>query len=77
LARVGVAPFEASELPPDLAARLPEKDWPVLAAAMRLRCETLVTGDRTHFGALYGKTVHGVSIHLPRSLAEAVLTKER
>ena len=77
LAQVDVAPFEATELPPALAARLPEKDWPVLAAAMRLRCETLVTGDRTHFGALYGKTVNGVSIHSPRSLAEAVLTKKR
>ena len=77
LAHVDVAPFEASGLPPGLAARLPEKDWPVLAAAMRLRCETLVTGDRTHFGALYGKTVSGVSIHSPRSLAEAALTKKR
>jgi hypothetical protein len=77
LAQVDVAPFEASELPPDVAARLPEKDRAVLAAAMRLRCETLVTGDRTHFGALYGKTVNGVSIHSPRSLAEAVLPKKR
>lgn len=76
LAQVDVAPFEATELPPYLAARLPEKDWPVLAAAMRLRCEALVTGDRMHFGALYGKTVDGVSIHSPRSLAEAVLTKK-
>jgi hypothetical protein len=56
---------------------LPEKDWPVLAAAIRLRCETLVTGDRAHFGALYGKTVNGVSIYSPRSLAKAVLMKKR
>ncbi|HEY5567349.1 MAG TPA: PIN domain-containing protein [Gammaproteobacteria bacterium] len=76
LAHVDVAPFEASELPPEVAALLPEKDWPVLAAAMRLRCETLVTGDRTHFGTLYGKTINAVSIHSPRSLAEAVLTKK-
>jgi uncharacterized protein len=77
LAQVDVAAFEATELPSDVAALLPEKDWPVLAAAMRLRCEALVTGDRTHFGALYGKTINGVSIHSPRSLAEAVLTKKR
>ena len=33
----------------------------------------LVTGDRSHFGSLYGKTLHGVAIHSPRSLAEALL----
>jgi uncharacterized protein len=55
------------------ADKLPEKDRPVLAAAARLGCEALVTGDRSHFGALYGKTVAGVAIHSPRSLAEALL----
>jgi uncharacterized protein len=55
------------------SAELPEKDRPVLAAAVRLECEALVTGDRTHFGALFGKTVSGVAIHSPRSLAEALL----
>lgn len=49
---------------------LPEKDRPVLAAAIRLQCEILVTGDRTHFGALFGRTIDGVTIHSPRSLAE-------
>jgi uncharacterized protein len=53
--------------------KLPEKDRPVLAAAIRLRCDALVTGDRTHFGAVYGKTLAGVTIHSPRSLAEALL----
>ena len=54
-------------------AKLPEKDRPVLAAAVRLGCDALVTGDRSHFGAFYGKTVAGVAIHSPRSLAEALL----
>lgn len=58
----------------DLASiALPEKDRPVLAAAIRLRCEALLTGDRTHFGAFYGKRIRGVAIHSPRSLAEALL----
>jgi len=52
---------------------LPAKDRPVLAAAIHQRCDALVTGDRTHFGALYGRTIHGVTIHSPRSLAEALL----
>ena len=49
---------------------LPEKDRPVLAAAIRFRCDALVTGDRTHFGVNYGKVIAGVAIHSPRSLAE-------
>jgi predicted nucleic acid-binding protein len=52
---------------------LPEKDRPVLAAAILHGCEALVTGDRSHFGPLYGKTLRGVKIHSPRSLAEALV----
>jgi predicted nucleic acid-binding protein len=52
---------------------LPEKDRPVLAAAILNRCAALVTGDRTHFGKLFGKTIQGTAIHTPRSLAQAVL----
>lgn len=52
---------------------LPDKDRPVLAAAILNRCEALVTGDRTHFGKLFGKTVRGTAIHSPRSLAKSVL----
>lgn len=52
---------------------LPPKDRPVLAAAIRLRCDALVTGDRTHFGSAYGRTIVGVTIHAPRTLAEAAL----
>lgn len=49
---------------------LPEKARPVLAAAIRSRCDALVTGDRTHFGRGYGRVCGGVMIHSPRSLAE-------
>ncbi len=54
---------------------LPEKDRPVLAAAMRLGCQALVTGDRKHFGAGYGKAFGGVTIYSPRQLAEALLIR--
>jgi len=58
-----------------LAASLPivEKDRPVLMAALAARCAVLITGDRTHFGKLYGKTIHGVTVHSPRSIAEELL----
>jgi len=49
---------------------LPSKDEPVLGAAIAAHCDYLVTGDRTHFGALYGHTVHGVMIVSPRQFAE-------
>jgi predicted nucleic acid-binding protein len=52
---------------------LPEKDRPVLAAAIHHRCQILVTGDRKHFGALYGKAVLGVKVMSPAMLAEAIL----
>ena len=44
---------------------LPEKDVPILAAAIAARADLLVTGDRRHFGALYGKAVQGVLILPP------------
>ena len=56
-----------------IAALLPEKDRPVLAAAMQASCDALVTGDRRHFGRLYGRTIGRVMIYDPASLAEALL----
>ncbi|MFW6180618.1 MAG: DNA-binding protein [Spirochaetota bacterium] len=52
---------------------LPEKDLPVLFSAIRHHCQALVTGDRTHFGHLYGKTIRGMTIHSARSLAELLI----
>jgi predicted nucleic acid-binding protein len=51
---------------------LPEKDRPVLAAAIGANCEVLVTGDKTHFGSGYGRAFRGVVIHSPKSLAETL-----
>src|SRR5262249_48654414 len=75
LPRMHVAAFLVAD--PALATTLPlpEKDKPVLASAIRHRCDALVTGDSTHFGPLYGKEVHGVAVHSPRSLAELLLLK--
>ena len=71
--RIGSA-VASAEAPAELDWR-PDKDRPVLAAAMRLRCDVLVTGDRSHFGAAYGKAFGGVTIHSPRSLAERLLAE--
>ncbi len=45
--------------------RLPAKDAPILAAAVDARCHVLVTGDRTHFGALFGRKMRGTVVMLP------------
>lgn len=76
LLRLSIA--AAAPLPTDLADLewLPEKDRPVLAAAIRRRCDALATGDRTHFGAGYGRVFGGVAIHTPRSLAEPLLVQD-
>ena len=67
------SPAQASDAKLEASLPLPAKDRPVLAAAMRQSCSALVTGDKTHFGALYGRTLHGVAIHSPRSLAERLI----
>ncbi len=54
---------------PSLDLLLPEKDRPVLTSAIQHRCHALLTGDKTHFGRLYGQTIAGVSIHSRQGLA--------
>jgi len=52
---------------------LPEKDRPVLDAAIGSGCDALVTGDKTHFGPGYGKTFGGVTVFSPAMLAMLLL----
>jgi uncharacterized protein len=73
LSRMKTAGAPRSEAALEASLPLPAKDRPVLAAAIRQSCTALVTGDRRHFEALYGRTIRGVTIHSPRSLAEALL----
>jgi uncharacterized protein len=73
LSRMNMAAVQSSSDPPAFMLALPEKDRPVLAAAIRLGCEALVTGDSTHFGSLFGKTFGGVTVYSPRLLAQTLL----
>jgi uncharacterized protein len=56
------------EADPDLSCPidLPEKDVPVLMAAICAGADYLLTGDIKHFGTYFGKTVMGVQILMPR-----------
>jgi len=61
----GLQFFEAPEglLPRGIA--LPEKDAPILLAAVAARAHYLLTGDLRHFGAYFGKRIEGVTIVSP------------
>jgi len=49
------------------------KDAPILAAACVADVDILVTGDRTHFGHLYGKTVEGLQVLTLKATLERLL----
>ena len=55
-----------------LVGWLPEKDRPVLRAAIASRCDALVTGDRKDFGSGFGRSFGGVVIYAPAQLVLSV-----
>jgi hypothetical protein len=50
-------------LPPGVA--LPEKDRPILLAALEARASHLLTADKAHFGPYFGQRIEGVLILPP------------
>ena len=44
---------------------LPDKDWPILVSAITCGATHLLTGDKKHFGPLFGREVVGVLICRP------------
>lgn len=47
------------------AVELPDKDRPILLAAIDAKATHLLTGDFSHFGSYYGQAVEGVLILPP------------
>ena len=60
---VPVPPHEAWMIPPSIV--LPDKDRPILAAAIHSGATHLLTGDSRHFGRHYGQTIEGVLVLPP------------
>jgi len=54
---------------------LPGKDAPILEAAISVGAAVLLTGDVTHFGRYYGKTIGGVRIMPPADFLHEVVGK--
>ena len=57
--------FEAGPGPLPRAISLPEKDAPILPAALAAHATHLLTGDVRHFGSYFGKKIDGIAIVLP------------
>jgi predicted nucleic acid-binding protein len=53
---------------------LPEKDQPVLMAAIFAKADYLLTGDVEHFGKYFGQTVMGVRICMARDYVLSKIT---
>ncbi|MFO7589694.1 MAG: PIN domain-containing protein [Acidimicrobiia bacterium] len=65
-ASVGIVSEADPRLVERLAVPLPAKDRPILAAALGCRASVLVTGDRKHFGPLFGRSFGGTVVLSPR-----------
>ena len=62
----GVVPlFETAQRALPRGISLPEKDVPILLAAIEARATHLLTGAVRHFGPYLGKKIEGIAIALP------------
>ena len=52
---------------------LPDKDKPVLMAAISAGADYLITGDVAHFGRYFGQTIEGVKIRMLREYLRFVM----
>lgn len=64
-ARMTITSEVPAQAPLPRGIDLAEKDRPILSAAVAARCTHLLTGDRRHFGALFGREGGGVLILTP------------
>jgi predicted nucleic acid-binding protein len=65
IASMTVLPAEPADFRIDDDPNLPSKDRPVLLAAIVCKADYLLTGDMTHFGGCFGRTIGDVRIVLP------------
>lgn len=60
----------ADVAPLPAGVELPEKDRPILQAALHARATHLLTGDKEHFGPLFGRRPGGVLVLPPTEYFE-------
>ena len=64
LSKVQIVPEVDPKIPCPIS--LPEKDKPVLLAAISIKADYLLTGDTIHFGKYFGEVVNGIRICRPQ-----------
>ena len=68
-----VVPTRTMKLP----VKLVDKDAPILSSAIKSQCDYFVTGDKKHFGHLYGQVVEGVEVVSLIRIAEILFDPDR
>lgn len=63
---------ETAEQRRPVGVELPDKDWPILLAALWAGSTHLITGDATHFGRYFGQTVEGMQILPPAAYLQKI-----
>ncbi len=76
LAVTQVEDLSVGQTPIAELADLPEKDRPILAAAINARAKFLITSDKKHFGPFYGKEIEGVEVVSPAMYFERIESEE-
>jgi uncharacterized protein len=69
--------FEVSHQEMPRGISLPEKDVPIVLAAIEARATHLLTGDIRHFGPYLGRRIEGIAIVLPGEYLRARTRKMR
>jgi uncharacterized protein len=57
--------FDAAGVEPPPKISLPEKDPPILLAALGAKATHLITGDIRHFGPYFGRSIEGILVLTP------------
>lgn len=57
--------------------KLPDKDKPIILAAISAEATHLLTGDVTHFGEYYGKKIGGVLVMAPGDYLRTARRKKK
>lgn len=66
-----------AQFPNSDSIALPPKDLPILLGAIAAQATHLLTGDATHFGPFFGKTVEGIHILPPGQYLQSKHPKGR
>ena len=77
VAKIEVASHAIAQRVPREVLALPEKDRPIVIAALAAACTHLLTGDQRHFGDWFGKRIGGMLVLRPAEYLHSAPTHPR